>query len=189
MGKLLPTGERGSFEFHHAALSGAYGKGGFCTLEEIDGCDPNTLLCVNSALAGDKMSLPNNPWEGEIGRHEDFVMCLIGNTWGLGADRMYVGRAQLDQAFLDRFCLNTVEIEYDSKLESVLCPDSDLLEMLWLWRKRIEDNKLRRILSTRTRYQHEYKMPLTDLVEDYFGGWSDDERKLVEHGKDEENDD
>jgi len=193
MGKLLPTGERGSFEFHHAALSGAYGEGGFCTLEEIDGCDPNTLLCVNSALAGDEMALPNNPWEGAIDRHEDFVMCLIGNTWGLGADRMYVGRAQLDQAFLDRFCLNTLEIDYDTKLESVLCPDSALLETLWLWRKRITDNKLRRIMSTRTiakwyRYQHDYKISSSELTDDYFGGWSEDERKLVEHGKDGDDD-
>lgn len=194
MGKLLPTGERGSFEFHHAALSGSYSSGGFCTLEEIDGCDPNTLLCVNSAIAGDEMALPNNPWEPSVAKHEDFVMCLIGNTWGLGADRMYVGRAQLDTAFLDRFCLNTLEIDYDTKLESVLCPDNDLLELLWLWRKRIVENKLRRILSTRTiakwyRYQHDLQMSKVELTEDYFGGWSEDERKLVEHGDKEDDPD
>lgn len=194
MGKLLPTGEQGSFEFHHAALSGAYGHGGFCALEEIDGCDPNTLLCVNSALAGDEMALPNNPTKGSIDRHPDFVMCLIGNTWGMGADRLYVGRAQLDVAFLDRFALNTLEIDYDKKLESVLCPDQDLLDLLWLWRSRIVDNKLRRILSTRTvakwyKYQHEYSMSQSSLTEAYFGGWSDDERQLVEHGKEEDDED
>ena len=195
MGKLLPTGEQGSFEFHHAALSKAYDSGGFCTLEEIDGCDPNTLLCVNSALAGDEMALPNNPWEKAIGRHEDFVMCLIGNTWGMGADRLYVGRAQLDVAFLDRFALNTLEIDYDKKLESVLCPDEDLLENLWLWRTRISENKLRRILSTRTvakwyKYQHTYNMSFDSLTEAYFGGWSEDERQLVQHGKeDDDNED
>ena len=194
MGKLLPTGERGSFEFNHAALSGAYSSGGFCTLEEIDGCDPNTLLCVNSAIAGEEMALPNNPWEGSVDKHGDFVMCIVGNTWGMGADRMYVGRAQLDFAFLDRFALNTIEVDYDKKLETVLCPDSELLDLLWLWRRRIADNKLRRIVSTRTiakwyRYMHILKVADKDsLIESFFGGWSEDERKLVEHGSDKTED-
>ena len=194
MGKLLPTGEQGSFEFHHAALSGAYAEGGFCTLEEIDGSDPNTLLCVNSALAGEEMALPNNPTQKAIDRHEDFVLCLIGNTWGMGADRIYVGRAQLDYAFLDRFALNVIEVDYDKKLEQVLCPDQELLEMLWTWRTRISDNKLRRIVSTRTvakwyKYQHELGISKEDLLEAYFGGWSEDERQLVEHGKKEDDND
>ena len=194
MGKLLPTGEQGSFEFHHAALSGAYADGGFCTLEEIDGSDPNTLLCVNSALAGEEMALPNNPTQKAIDRHEDFVLCLIGNTWGMGADRIYVGRAQLDYAFLDRFALNVIEVDYDKKLEQVLCPDQELLEMLWTWRTRISDNKLRRIVSTRTvakwyKYQHELGISKEDLLEAYFGGWSEDERQLVEHGKKEDDND
>ena len=194
MGKLLPTGEQGSFEFHHAALSGAYSDGGFCTLEEIDGSDPNTLLCVNSAIAGEEMALPNNPYEKAVEKHKDFVMCIVGNTWGMGADRMYVGRAQLDFAFLDRFALNTIEVDYDKKLEQVLCPDTELLELLWLWRKRIADNKLRRIVSTRTvakwyRYLHLLKVADQEaLIEAFFGGWSEDERKLVEHGNDEKED-
>ena len=185
MGKLLPTGEQGSFQFHDAALSGAYGAGGFCCLEEIDGADPNTLLCINSALAGEEMALPNNPWDGAIARHQDFVLCIVGNTWGMGADRMYVGRSQLDTAFLDRFAINTLEIDYDKRLEAVLCPDSDLLEKLWAWRQAIVNNKLRRILSTRTiakwyRYQHDIGISFEEIKETYFGGWSEDERKLVE---------
>ena len=185
MGKLLPTGEQGSFQFHDAALSGAYGAGGFCCLEEIDGADPNTLLCINSALAGEEMALPNNPWDGAIARHQDFVLCIVGNTWGIGADRMYVGRSQLDTAFLDRFAINTLEIDYDKRLEAVLCPDSDLLEKLWAWRQAIVNNKLRRILSTRTiakwyRYQHDIGISFEEIKETYFGGWSEDERKLVE---------
>lgn len=194
MGKLLPTGEAGSFEFHHAALSGAYSDGGFCTLEEIDGSDPNTLLCVNSAIAGEEMALPNNPYENAVEKHKDFVMCIVGNTWGMGADRMYVGRAQLDTAFLDRFALNTIEVDYDKRLETVLCPDTELLDLLTLWRKRIADNKLRRIVSTRTvakwyRYLHVLKIASQEsLIESFFGGWSEDERKLVEHGNDQKED-
>ena len=116
----------------------------------------------------------------------------------MGADRMYVGRSQLDTAFLDRFAINTLEIDYDKRLEAVLCPDSELLDTLWAWRAAIVNNKLRRILSTRTiakwyRYQHDIGISFEEIKETYFGGWSEDERKLVEemtpHSEDDKKED
>ena len=85
-------------------------------------------------------------------------------------------------------------MDYDKRLETVLCPDTELLDLLTLWRKRIADNKLRRIVSTRTvakwyRYLHVLKIASQEsLIESFFGGWSEDERKLVEHGNDQKED-
>jgi hypothetical protein len=38
-----------------------------------------------------------------IERHKDFICIAAANTFGMGANRVYVGRNQLDAATLDRF--------------------------------------------------------------------------------------
>ena len=183
LGRLLPTGEGGMFEYTHAILSRAYEEGGICCLEEIDSSDPNTLLCVNNALETDQMTLPNRVKDWYAKRHPDFILIIIGNTFGTGADRSYVGRLQLDDAFLDRFKMRTIEVGYDKELESHLCPDEVLLEMLHTWRGRIEENKLRRWISTRTiiRCYEDYQAgdSIEEITEMFFVGWPEDEKNLV----------
>jgi hypothetical protein len=48
-------------------------------------------------------------------------VCAAANTYGTGADALYVGRNQLDAATLDRFYV--VEMDYDRKLEAKLAPE------------------------------------------------------------------
>ena len=183
LGRLLPTGEAGQFEYSHAVLSKAYEQGGLCCLEEVDSSDPNVLLCVNNALATQRMALPNRVNDWFAARHEDFVLTIVGNTWGSGADRMYVGRQQLDEAFLDRFRLRTVDVTYDEGLEQKLCPDDDLRNEFLRWRAAIVNHKLRRVISTRT--LHRAQEDLTagwsqeKITDWFFAGWPEDEMKLV----------
>ena len=183
LGRLLPTGEGGKFEYTHAILSRAYEEGGICCLEEIDSSDPNTLLCVNNALETQQMTLPNRIKDWYAKRHPDFVLIIVGNTFGTGADRSYVGRLQLDDAFLDRFKMRTIEVGYDKELEAHLCPDEVLLEMLHTWRDRIETNNLRRWISTRTiiRCYEDYQAgdSIDEITEMFFVGWPEDEKNLV----------
>ena len=183
LGRLLPTGEAGAFEYTHAVLSKAYEEGGICCLEEIDASDPNTLLCVNNALETDQMTIPNRVEKWYAKRHPDFILIIIGNTTGTGADRIYCGRNQLDGAFIDRFKLRMIEIDYDPVLEAKLCPDDELLEILHTWRRRIDEAKLRRRISTRTIIEAYEDREAGDSVEEitnnFFVGWPEDEKNIV----------
>ena len=100
---------------------------------------------------------------------------------------MYVGRGQLDTAFIDRFALRTIDVDYDTTLEAALCPNEELLATLHRWREGIMVNKLRRVLSTRSIHRiyrdslsfPEGNYPESDLIEEFFLGWPEDERNLV----------
>ena len=183
LGRLLPTGEAGAFEYTHAVLSKAYEEGGVCCLEEIDASDPNTLLCVNNALETEQMTIPNRIEKWYAKRHPDFILIIIGNTTGSGADRVYCGRNQLDGAFIDRFKLRMIEIDYDPVLEAKLCPNDDLLAMLHTWREKIVEAKLRRWISTRTIIEayedFECGDSLDDIADNFFVGWPEDEKNIV----------
>src|SRR5262245_10368722 len=96
LGRLVPTGEAGKFEYLISEFVRCYENGGVFLFDEIDAADSNTLLVLNSALANGRMALPNRPEKPFADRHPDFVCFAAANTFGTGADRMYVGRNQLD---------------------------------------------------------------------------------------------
>lgn len=79
----------------------AYEEGGVFLMDEIDAGNANVLIQVNSALANNYCAFP----DGMIKRHENFAFIATANTYGNGANRMYVGRNQLDAATLDRFTI------------------------------------------------------------------------------------
>jgi uncharacterized protein (DUF1778 family) len=89
----------------------AYTKGGVFLFDEIDGSSAQALLAFNAIAANDLAAFPC----GTVKRHDDFVIIAAANTFGTGATRQYVGRAQLDGATRDRFAF--VEMPYDEKLE------------------------------------------------------------------------
>ena len=129
------------------------------------------------------MALPNRVNEWFAQRHKDFVMAIIGNTWGHGADRLYVGRNQLDEAFLDRFRMRTIDVQYDETLEEMLCPDDELRGEFQRWRAAIFHHKLRRIVSTRAVQRafedFQYGWSRNKIYDNFFSGWPVDELKLV----------
>lgn len=102
-------------EYVRTDLREAYENGGVFLLDEIDGGNPNTMVVMNSLMANTKCSFPDKMVE----KHKDFIMCAGANTIGLGADRDYVGRNQLDKATLDRFVM--MPFPYDPSIEAAMC--------------------------------------------------------------------
>lgn len=97
-----------------ALLFEPFTKGGLVLLDEIDSAHPAALTTMNTMLANDYASFPH----GVFKKHADFVLIASGNTYGRGADRQYVGRAQLDSATLNRFFI--LDWDYDGGIEDAL---------------------------------------------------------------------
>lgn len=137
--------------YHRTPFREAFENGGIMCVDEVDNGHPNTLGGINAALANETMAFP----DGMVERHPDFLVIGTANTFGRGATRQYVGRNQLDAAFLDRFTV--IEIEYDMALERALClatgaSDADVdrvLTYVGALRKNAEANGLQVILSPR----------------------------------------
>lgn len=85
--------------------------GGIFLLDEMDAGNANVLAVTNAALSNGHYRFPDRLVE----KHPDFICIAAGNTYGRGADRMFVGRNQLDGATLDRF--TTIYWDYDEQLE------------------------------------------------------------------------
>lgn len=100
-GRIVSTAFRKAFE-----------EGGVFLFDEMDASLPGALLAFNAALANDWMDFPDTV----VKRHPDFRVVAGCNTYGVGADRQYVGRNQLDAASLDRYAV--IDWDYDEALEA-----------------------------------------------------------------------
>lgn len=179
VGRYQPTGVGGQFEYEKPPFVDFYEHGGVYLLDEIDGADPNVVVIINAAIANGSMSLPN----GEtVKRHPDFVFLCCANTWGHGASREYVGRNQLDAAFLNRFSVKLF-FDYDTELEATLGSER-VVKWAQGLRNSIRNNGLRRIVSTRL------ILDTSDLIESgaadfeevrgmFLADWSDNELTTV----------
>lgn len=195
-GRLLPTGPAGRFEYISSEFVDRYEKGGVFFLDEIDAADPNVLLFINAALAGDRASVPNRTKKPYADRHPDFICIAAANTAGTNGDRMYSGRSKLDASTMDRFQIGKVFMGYDHRIEEALarqkCEEygkeykDDLLRRCWIIRQAIEDHRLERAMSTRfirdayemwARFDWDYEA----LDRSYFVGWREDEVSKVQH--------
>lgn len=121
----------------------AFSKGGLFFFDEIDASSPESLIVVNAALANGYFDFPN----GRIDAHEDFRVVAAANTFGHGADMIYVGRNQLDAATLDRFAVMT--FEYDNEIEKSLAFDIELFDFISDLRRSINKRGLRYVVSMR----------------------------------------
>lgn len=183
LGRLLPTGEGGRFEYNFSQFVDFYESGGVYLLDEMDASDENTLLAINTALANGRMAVPGRTGQPEAIRHPDFCCIACANTYGNGADRTYVGRNQLDGATLDRFRVGMISCDYDSRIE-----DAVVYPMVLRWargmRERIVQGNLRRFVSTRflrdaTEMLEAQECGWDDLLDAYFSDWSQDEKNRV----------
>lgn len=125
------------------AFREAYTKGGLFLFDEMDASLPQALLAFNNALANNSCDFP----DGNFERHKDFYVMGAANTYGHGADRVYVGRNQLDAASLDRFIM--IPMGYDEKMENQLSTNTDWIENVQLVREAVKQLKLRYIVSPR----------------------------------------
>lgn len=182
-GWLLPVGTGGSFDYVPAPFVTMYENGGCFLFDEIDSADPNTLTFMNKAIANDGFFVPQRFKKPFIKKHANFAGLAAANTFGSGADSMYVGRNQLDAATLDRFRVGMIVMDYDKKLEEHLI-NSKVLEWGWEIREKINSSKLRKIMSTRTMIDlttmvEAYKWKQEDWAKSYFADWSTDELRKV----------
>lgn len=129
-------------------------NGGVFLVDECDGFDGNVLLTLQAALANGHMSLPYRRSTPIAKRHPHCYIIVAANTWGLGADAVYCGRAPLDGAFLDRFVGARFRVDYDRDLESniartILEKPEHVLARVWKIRDTVLSLKWRRIVGTR----------------------------------------
>ncbi len=180
LGRLIPRGENGRFEFVGTQFLYVWERGGLFLLDEMDAADAGVLVALNEGLANGKISVANrcelpegvtlDDYMDELGRydrasgepfkyagygpyavrHPDAGVIAAANTFGRGANRAYVGREPLDGSTLDRFLFGTIEIGYSPRIEAALCPDRELRETMWRWRASVEAAGLERFVSTRT---------------------------------------
>jgi cobaltochelatase CobS len=186
LGRLLPVGDGGKFEYVRSEFVRCYEEGGVFLFDEIDAADANTLLVLNAALANGRIALPNRPGDPVAKKHPDFVCIAAANTFGTGADRQYVGRSQLDESTLDRFRIGQVEMDYDAEVEAMLCPDDALRTRLQGYRQAVQRNRMRRVVSSRF-LRDAYVMKRagdtdTEIDAALFAGWSADEVRKVTGG-------
>jgi cobaltochelatase CobS len=179
LGRCVPAGEQGQFEFQGTQFLDCYENGGVFLFDEIDAADSNVLLVINSALANGHLSVPSRHAKPVAKRHPDFICIAAANTFGRGADRQYVGRNQLDESTLDRFRIGTVPMDYDETLERQLCPDAELYARLRTYRENARRNRLERIVSTRFVIKA-YRMvqagwSYEKVDSKLFSGWREDE--------------
>lgn len=139
-------------KFVETALYRAYKNGWVFLADEVDNGNPNVITALNALLENGKGAFAC----GMIDRHPDFVCICAANTFGRGADRLYVGRNQLDAATLDRFA--NLVFDYDENLEReiALSKAGDQPEAASAWvdkiqalRKAAFDLKERIIISPR----------------------------------------
>ena len=131
--------------YHETLFVKCFRDGGVFLGDEMDAASAAVLVTINMALANGEMATP----AGMIKKHQDFVFIAGANTFGTGADRQYVGHAQLDAATLDRFCF--IAWDYDEDLEA------DLVGKDWTaWHHRIleyrrnaENHGLKVVISPR----------------------------------------
>src|SRR6266536_4930731 len=182
-GRLIPSGEAGRFEYQRSQLVEFYEEGGVFLLDEIDAADANVLLVINQALANGHLPVPNRLANPQAKRHPDFVLIAAANTFGNGANRMYVGRNQLDESTLDRFRIGQVVLDYDPEPErSNLC-DLALLHRLSAIRSKVSDCQLRRVISTRfiakAATMQRAGWTSEKIICQLVCGWTQDERSKV----------
>lgn len=125
----------------------AYEEGGVFLMDEIDAGNANVLIQVNAALSNGLCAFPDKM----VNKHKDFIFIASANTFGNGANRMYVGRNQLDAATLDRF--TTIVWNVDSKLESGMVAGfkngEPWLKVVRAMRERVERDGLRILITPR----------------------------------------
>lgn len=127
------------------AFRKAYEYGGVFLFDEIDASMPQAVLAFNAAIANNMMDFPDKT----VPKHKDFYCVAAANTYGQGADRVYVGRNQMDGATIDRFAF--VDWGYDEALEKVLAGEdqSDWVAYVQKVRRAVSEHKIRHVVSPR----------------------------------------
>lgn len=132
-------------KYNTTSFREAFEHGGLAFVDEVDTSDAGALKWLNTALANGHAMFPDSA--DAVQRHPKFRMMIGANTFGNGADRMYVGANQLDASTLDRFVF--FDFGYDENLETVLSGNAKWAERVQELRKAAMTEKARVIISPR----------------------------------------
>lgn len=101
-----------------------YENGGLFLVDEYDAMSPSISVVLNAVFdRSNQISVPNRQDNPIAKKHPNFYCILAGNTWGSGSVE-YQGREMQDMAFLDRFKLCRLFIDYDEKIEKHISGDN-----------------------------------------------------------------
>lgn len=89
----------GAGKYVYSLLCQVYEHGGIALLDEMDAANPATLTIINGMLEAVEAGFADKMRK----RHPDCAFVAAMNTYGRGADMLFVGRAQLDAATLNRW--------------------------------------------------------------------------------------
>ncbi len=132
-------------KYNTTAFREAFEKGGYILVDEVDTSDATALKWINTALANGYAMFPDRP--DPVFKHKDFRIAIAANTYGNGADRMYVGANQLDASTLDRFVF--FDFRYDEKMEKIMSGNMKWAERVQKLRKAAFKEKARIVISPR----------------------------------------
>lgn len=132
-------------KYHSTAFRAAFEKGGLILVDEADSSDAGALKWMNTALANGYAMFPDR--EEPVLCNKDFRIAIAANTFGTGADRIYVGANQLDASTLDRFVF--FDFRYDEKLEVALSGNTRWAQYVQALRRAAIKEKARVVISPR----------------------------------------
>lgn len=131
--------------YNGTAFRSCFEKGGVILVDEVDTSDAGALKWLNTALANGHAMFPD--FDTPVQRHADFRIIIAANTFGTGADRLYVGANQLDASTLDRFVF--FDFGYDEMLEDLLTNNNDWSHRVQAIRRAAATEHARVVISPR----------------------------------------
>lgn len=173
--------------YHETDIVKVFREGGVMLFDEVDSADPSVFTKLNTMVANGTVPTPN----GVVTRHPEAYFVWTGNTWGTGANSMYCGRNRLDAASLDRVTCATIYVDYDTKLERMICANNGCDEaktktiicIATTIRDLIKRNKWKFLCSTRFVINASKMVSsgytMTDVMETFLASWDEHDKKIV----------
>lgn len=153
---------------------GAFPKAGIIVLDEFTALEAQVAQVANAALANNELTST----VGTFQRHPDCIIIATSNTFGNGADRIYVSNNQLDGATNDRFANGIIQMDYSAEYENQY--DPEVVKYVRHLREVVNRNGLRKIVSTRGIINGSLlKAGGLNWKESFTTSWSKDEKALI----------
>lgn len=173
--------------YHETDIVKVFRDGGVMLFDEVDSADPSVFTKLNTMVANGTVPTPN----GVVTRHPEAYFVWTGNTWGTGANSMYCGRNRLDAASLDRVTCATIYVDYDTKLERMICANNGcdeaktktIIGIATTIRDLIKRNSWKFLCSTRFVINASKMIAsgytMTKVMETFLSSWDEHNKKIV----------
>lgn len=119
-------------------------KGALVCFDEVDSANAASNTTINRFMDSSEFI----EFVGEfVQRHPKLTIIGTANTYGMGANRVYVGRNQQDGATLDRFTY--LDWPYDENMEMQISPSREWTLRVQQYRKIADTKGIRLVISPR----------------------------------------